>query len=75
MRNHIDINDTRYVISRVFNENKTTSMLIEQRVRNTKHIPLSLVSDSDMMYNLNSGSIQSKEVLWESNKINWPLHI
>lgn len=63
MNNYHDINDTRYIISRVFAENKTTAMLIEQRIKNMKNNTPSLESGGSMMYNMNSGSIQSKEGL------------
>lgn len=57
-----DIDKTRYVISRVFAEDKTTAMLIEQRVMDIKNNTPSLTNRTTMMYNDSSGSIQSKEV-------------
>ena len=62
MKNYRDIENTRYIISRVFSENKTTAMLIEQRVKDTKNNAPSLESNGAMLYNMNCGSIQSKEV-------------
>lgn len=63
MKNYRDIENTRYIISRVFAENKTTAMLIEQRVKDIKNNTPSLTNDTTMMYNKSSGSIQSKEGL------------
>ena len=37
MKDYKDIENTRYIISRVFAENKTTAMLIEQRVKDIKN--------------------------------------
>lgn len=62
MKDYRDIENTRYIISRVFAENKTTAMLIEQRVKDTKNNAPSLEVDGSMVYNNISGSIQSKEV-------------
>ena len=62
VKNYKDIENTRYIISRVFAENKTTAMLIEQRVKDTKNNAPSLESNGAMLYNMNSGSIQSMEV-------------
>ena len=62
MKNYRDIENTRYIISRVFSENKTTAMLIEQRVKDTKNNAPSLEVGGNMMYNNIGGSIQSKEV-------------
>ena len=70
MKDYRDIENTRYIISRVFAENKTTAMLIEQRVKDTKNNAQkdtknnapSLEVDGSMVYNNISGSIQSKEV-------------
>ena len=59
MKNHKDINDTRYIISRVFDENQTPAMLIEERIMNI--IPLT--NDSSTQYNDTSGSVKSQEVL------------
>ena len=63
MQEYRDINNTRYIVSRVFSENKTTAMLIEQRVKDKKSNVSSLERNDTMMYNINSGSIQSKEGL------------
>ena len=63
MKDYRDIENTRYIISRVFAENKTTAMLIEQRVKDIKNNAPSLASSGTMMYNNFSGSIQSKEGL------------
>ena len=62
VKNYKDIENTRYIISRVFAENKTTAMLIEQRVKDTKNNAPSLESGGSMVYNNIGGSIQSKEV-------------
>ena len=62
MKDYRDIENTRYIISRVFAENKTTAMLIEQRVKDTKNNAPSLEVGGSMVYNNISGSIQSKEV-------------
>ncbi len=56
-----NIDNTRYVISRVFSEDKTTSMLIEERVKNMKNSTHPLTNNTDLMYNRFSGSIQKKE--------------
>ena len=63
MKDYRDIENTRYIISRVFAENKTTAMLIEQRIKDIKNNAPSLESSGIMMYNNFSGSIQSKEGL------------
>lgn len=63
MSNYKDIDNTRYIISRVFAENKTTAMLIEQRVKDIKNNAPSLEVNGAMMYNVNCGSTQSKEGL------------
>ena len=57
-----DNDNTRYVISRVFADDKTTATLIEQRVKDIKNNTASLTNSTAMMYNSISGSIQSKEV-------------
>ena len=62
MKNYRDIENTRYIISRVFSENKTTAMLIEQRVKDTKNNAPSLEVGGSMVYNNIGGSIQPKEV-------------
>ncbi len=63
LENYREIENTRYIINRVFSENKTTAMLIEQRVKDIKNNASSLESGGTMMYNNFSGSIQSKEGL------------
>ena len=63
MKDYRDIENTRYIISRVFAENKTTAMLIEQRVKDIKNNVPSLERNDTIMYNNFSGSIQSKEGL------------
>ncbi len=63
MKDYRDIENTRYIISRVFAENKTAAMLIEQRVKDIKNNAPSLESKGAMVYNMNSGSIRSKEGL------------
>lgn len=62
MSNFKEIDNTRYVISRVFAEDKTTAMLIEQRVKDIKKNTPSLTNNTAMIYHGSSGSIQSKEV-------------
>ena len=63
MKDYRDIENTRYIISRVFAENKTTAMLIEQCVKDIKNNSPSLEVNGTMVYNNFSGSIQSKEGL------------
>ncbi len=63
MDEYKDIDNTRYVINRVFGENKTTAKLIEERVINDKKNTQPLTDSGSVMYNKFSGSIQSKEVL------------
>lgn len=63
MKDYRDIENTRYIISRVFAVNKTTAMLIEQRVKDIKNNTPSLERNGTIMYNNLSGSIQSKEGL------------
>lgn len=62
MRDFREIDNTRYVISRVFAEDKTTAMLIEQRVKDIKKNTPSLMSNTAMIYHGSGASIQSKEV-------------
>ena len=62
MKDYRDIENTRYIISRVFAENKTTAMLIEQRVKDTKNNSSSLETGGNTVYNNIGGSIRSKEV-------------
>ena len=62
MDNYKNIDNTRYVINRVFGENTTTAKLIEQRIiKDKKTQPLT--GNGSVRYNNISGSIQSKEVL------------
>ena len=68
MQEYKEIENKKYVIRRVFTGNKTTSMLIEQSVINKKNNIAALTGNSELMYNKDGGSIQFKEVLWESNK-------
>ena len=63
VKNYRDIENTRYIIRRVFAENKTAAMLIEQRVTDIKNNAPSLESNGALVYNNFSGSIQSKEGL------------
>jgi len=63
MQEYKEIENTKYVISRVFTGNKTTSMLIEQSVINKKNNSTALTGNSELMYNNDGGSIQFKEVL------------
>ena len=62
MSEYKNIDNTRYVINRVFSENKTTAKLIEERIIKDKNIQ-PLTNSSSVMYNNISGSIRSKEVL------------
>lgn len=62
MDKYKDIDNTRYVINRVFGENKTTAKLIEERIIKDKNTR-PLTDNGSVMYNKFSGSIQSKEVL------------
>ena len=57
------IANIQYIITRVFESNKTASDLIEERVKTNYSSSLSLTDGDKMMYNDNSGSIQSKEVI------------
>jgi len=63
MDKYKDIDNTRYVINRVFGENKTTAKLIEERIIKDKEKTQPLTDNGSVMYNKFSGSIQSKEVL------------
>ena len=63
MDDYKNIDNTRYVINRVFGENKTTAKLIEERVIKDKNNTHPLTENGSVMYNNISGSIQSKEVL------------
>ena len=61
--NYKDIDNTRYIISRVFAENKTPAMLITQRVLEEKNNSSELTENSNIMYNNTCGSTQSEEGL------------
>lgn len=61
--NYKCIENTKYIINRVFADNNTTATLIEQRIKNIKNNVPSLELNGTMLYNIDSGSIQSKEVL------------
>lgn len=63
MNDYKDIDNTRYIINRVFAENKTPAMLIAKRVLEEKNNMPTLTQSSNVMYNRASGSIQSKEGL------------
>lgn len=63
MKDYRDINNTRYIISRVFADNKTTAMLIEQRVKERNNSTPPLEGNGGIMYNNTGGSIQPKEGL------------
>lgn len=63
MDNYKYIENTKYIINRVFADNNTTATLIEQRIKNIKNNVPSLELNGTMLYNIDSGSIQSKEVL------------
>lgn len=56
MKNYREIDNTKYLISRVFAENKTTAMLIEQRVKDIKNNTPMLKTNGSMIYNTNGGS-------------------
>jgi len=57
------IANTRYIITRVFKSKRTASDLIEERVKENYSRSFSLTDNDQMMYNDNSGSIRSKEVI------------
>lgn len=57
------IANTRYIITRVFKSKRTASDLIEERVKANYSRLFSLTDNDKMMYNDNSGSIRSKEVI------------
>lgn len=63
MKNYRDIENTRYIISRVFSEDKSAAMLIEQCVKDIKNHAPSLELGDAIVYNTDSGSIRSKEGL------------
>ena len=63
MENYKDIENTRYIISRVFASGNTTASLIEQRILEEKNKMPPLSGTGNMIYNSDSGSIRSKEVL------------
>lgn len=58
MKNYKEINNTKYVISRVFSGRKTTAMLIEERIRGLDFNNMSLEGELNPVYNTDSGSIQ-----------------
>lgn len=62
MDDYKNIDNTRYVINRVFSDNKTTAKLIEERIIKDKNTQ-PLTDSGSVMYNNISGSIRSKEVL------------
>lgn len=62
MDDYKNIDNTRYVINRVFSDNKTTAKLIEERIIKDKNTQ-PLTNSSSVKYNNISGSIRSKEVL------------
>lgn len=63
MKNYRAIDNTKYIIKRVFAENKTAAVLIEQRIKNIKNNAPPLEVKGTMMYNINGGSIRHKEEL------------
>lgn len=63
MQVYKNIENTRYVINRVFAGTKTPAMLIEQRILDGKSNISPLTDNLNSMYNQPNGSIQSKEVL------------
>lgn len=56
-----EIENTRYVIDRVFAGERTTSMLIEQRLLENKNRAPALTDSSNVMYNSTGGSFRQKE--------------
>ena len=62
MDDYKNIDNTRYVINRVFSDNKTTAKLIEERIIKDKNTQ-PLTDSVSVMYNNISGSIRSEEVL------------
>ena len=63
MKQYKEIDNTRYIINRVFSSNNTTATLIEQRVKSIRDNLPTVESSVPMMYNGDGGSIQSKEGL------------
>jgi len=61
--NYKDIDNTHYIINRVFSQNKTTAMLITERVLEEKSSISELTGGRNILYNTIGGSIQSKEAL------------
>ena len=62
MREYKNIDNTRYVINRVFSDNKTTAKLIEERIIKDKNTQ-PLTDSGSVGYNNISSSIRSKEVI------------
>ena len=63
MQEYREIDNRRYRINRVFISKKTTAELIEERIIKEKNIAQTLTNGGSVMYNMISGSIQSKEGL------------
>ena len=57
------IANTQYIITRIFGSKKTASDLIEERVKTNISSSLLLTDNDKLIYNDNSGSIRSKEVV------------
>jgi len=57
------IANTQYIITRIFASKKTASDLIEERVKTNISSSLLLTDNNKLVYNDNSGSIRSKEVI------------
>lgn len=62
MREYKNIDNTRYVINRVFSDNKTTAKLIEERIIKDKNTQ-PLTDSGSVGYSNISSSIRTKEVL------------
>lgn len=63
MKNYKDIENTRYIISRVFANGTTTKSLIERRILEEKGKLPPLTGGGNIIYNIKGGSIRSEEVL------------
>ncbi len=63
MKNYKDIENTRYIISRVFANGSTTETLIERRILEEKGKLTSLTGGGNIIYNSKGGLIRSEEVL------------
>ena len=63
MKPYKEIENTRYIINRVFAESKSPATLIEQRVRELRETIPTLEAIDSTIYNTSGGSIPSKEEL------------